>query len=90
MADATTTSNKIIDLADRFGFIFAAFSGLWLALTCASYANFIRLPDFALLHGMPAIIASAMFNAGYWGFLYPRVQARRKERLDQNKVNANG
>jgi hypothetical protein len=82
--------DKLIDLADRFALVFAAIGAFWFALSCASYANFVRLPDLALLKGIPAIIASILYNAAYWGFLYPRVETRRKERLGQMETSTNG
>lgn len=80
-------------LADRFRVPLSILSVGWFALTCADYAGFVRLPKFVLIDGMPGLIASGLFNALWWGFLYPRAEARRAARAAQShstKTNANG
>ena len=52
-------------------------STAWLMAVAFSYAGFVPLPDIALLHGTPALIASSAWNAGWWGFIRPAL-ARRK------------
>jgi hypothetical protein len=86
----------VIDrLIDRLDSAFAPFSSIlavigmaWFAAICAQYAGFIRLPDFALFHGFPAIVCSVIYNAVYWGFIYPHVQERRAVRLISKKGEA--
>lgn len=86
------------DLADRFRVPLSVLSVGWFALVCADYAGFVRLPKFVLIDGMPGLIASGLFNALWWGFLYPRAEARRAKRAAQAdsvkptsmKTNANG
>lgn len=76
--------DRLIDrwdaFADRYSVPLAVFGFAWMALGWASHARFIELPVWPLLAGISAIIAGVVFNAVWWGFLYPRVQRRRKER----------
>jgi len=68
--------------AERFRVPLAAFSVAWFALSCAEYAGFVDVPVPALvpLPGWLAILPAAIWNALWWGFAYPRVEARRKQR----------
>ncbi|WP_066649128.1 MULTISPECIES: hypothetical protein [Sphingomonas] len=80
-------------VADRLRVPLSVVSVGWFALTCADYAGFVRLPSFVLIDGMPGLIASGLFNALWWGFLYPRAEARRAERAAQSSStssNAHG
>jgi len=88
---------RLIDVADsvaeRFRVPMSVVSIGWFALTCADYAGFVRLPSFVLIDGVPGLIASGLFNALWWGFLYPRAEARRAERAAQassTSSNAHG
>jgi hypothetical protein len=79
----------VIDrLIDRMDAAFASFSGVlaviglaWIVATGLQYAGFVQLPDFALFQGVPALVGSVIYNAVYWGFVYPRVLERRAERM---------
>jgi hypothetical protein len=76
--------------AERFRVPLAILSIAWFAASCAEYAGFVDLPIPVLLplSGWLAILPAAMWNAVWWGFAYPRIEARGKQRniLD----NANG
>jgi hypothetical protein len=61
------------------------------ALSCASYAGFIHLPKFQFLTGLPALIFSVVYNAVWWGFVYPRVDENRKRRaVEREEATKNG
>ncbi len=76
--------NRAIDrwdaFAERYMTAMTVIGVLWMVLGWASHARFIELPEWPLLTGMSAIVAGVVFNAAWWGFLYPRVQRRRKQR----------
>ena len=89
--------DRLIDMADavtgRLRIPLSVLSVVWFALTCADYAGFAGLPEFALIDGLTGLIASGLFNALWWGFLYPRAEQRRTDRVavpTQVKTNANG
>lgn len=61
----------------------SVFSALVFVFGCASAAGFVRLPEvdwLQWLEGWPAIALAAVWNALWWGFGYPRVQARKAAR----------
>lgn len=77
-------------LTDRFRVPLSVLSVGWFALTCADYAGFVQLPGFALISGMPGLIASGIFNALWWGLVYPRAEKRRFDRSQSsNSLKAN-
>ena len=100
--NAPRAIDRLVDiadgLADRFRVPLSVLSVGWFALLCADYAGLVRLPKFVLIDGMPGLIASGLFNALWWGFLYPRAEKRRADRAaqadsvkpNQMKTNANG
>ena len=55
---------------------------IWLAVSCASYARFIDLPDIPLVTDEMALYFSATYNAGWWGFVRPAIE-RRKAALNR-------
>lgn len=79
--------DRIVDAADgflaRFRVPLSVASVAIFVLTCADYAGFVRLPSITLIDGMPGLIASGVYNAVWWGFLYPRAEARRASRAPQ-------
>ena len=50
---------------------------VWLAISCASYARFIDLPDIPFVTDEMALYFSAAYNAAWWGFLRPAIERRR-------------
>lgn len=75
--------------ADRFGVLLAALSIAWFAASCAEYAGFVDVPVPVLLPlpGWLAILPAALWNAIWWGFAYPRITARRAERMNMENFN---
>jgi uncharacterized membrane protein len=82
---------RIIATADRHSALFAVVGGIGLVLSSASYAGFIRLPRLEILSGIPAVIASVIYNGVWWGFVYPKVEEMRKNRkLQSEGASGNG
>jgi hypothetical protein len=79
--------DRVLDFAERFSKPLSILSGIWFALTCASYAGFISLPKFALLSGWSAIAASGVWNAIWWGYFYPQAEERRLSRAAKEHVD---
>ena len=69
--------DRIDSVLERIRIPLGIAGAVWFALTCAQHAGFVRLPDFSLLHGTPSLVFSVIYNAVYWGFIWPRVEARR-------------
>ena len=78
--------DALIDRVDafcaRWRVSLAVASGLWFALTCAAYANFIDLPAIVIIGGLPGVILAGLWNAIWWGLLYPRAERRRAARTN--------
>ena len=60
---------------------------VWLAVSCASYARFIDLPDIPFVTDEMALYFSAAYNAGWWGFVRPAIE-RRKAVLGSEKAQS--
>ena len=54
-------------------------AAIWFWLGIAIYARFIRLPELPWLSEQAVFWAGAAFNAVWWGFLRPAIEARRSE-----------
>ena len=71
--------DRIIAKLDRHKLAVSIVAGLWFWTSTAVYAGFIKLP------ALPAFVETAFFwssvaaNATWWGFLNPKIEARRKE-----------
>ncbi len=72
--------DRVDALLERFRVPMMVLGVLWFAAIFAQYAGLVRLPDLALLHGTPAIMFAAAYNAVYWGYVRPRVIRRRAAR----------
>ncbi|SMF75593.1 hypothetical protein [Allosphingosinicella indica] len=70
--------DRFFAVADRHQRVISFLGITWMVVSWAAYSRFISLPQIELLTGMPAIIASSVFNAVWWGFLNPRIEQRRK------------
>ena len=70
------------DFAARFRVPISVVAGVWFVASWASSAQFIELPELAILTGTPGIVASSAFNGLWWGWLYPRIERRRAERVE--------
>ena len=55
-------------------------AAIWFWLGIAIYARFIRLPELPWLPADALFWAGVAFNAVWWGFLRPAIQARRLQR----------
>lgn len=79
--------DSLTDRADAFAARHQRAFGIagagFLALTTAVYAQFIELPKFDWLSERTLMIASIVYNAGWWGFVHPRIEARREARAAQ-------
>lgn len=53
---------------------------VWFWLGIAIYARFIRLPELPWLSERAVFWAGVVFNAGWWGWLRPAIESRRKAR----------
>jgi hypothetical protein len=54
--------------------------GLWLALSWASSAHFIALPEIPLITGKSGVFASSAIAALWWGWINRRIVKRRAAR----------
>jgi hypothetical protein len=83
--------DRLIDLwdgfADRFRAVISVVSMAGLALSTAGYAGFVTLPKLLPFTGIWPIVISVVFNAVWWGVLYPRVVERRKAREQLQQAN---
>lgn len=84
--------DELIDDLDafttRWHLVLSIISIAWFVATCAEYAGFIEIPDILPLTGWAAILPASAWNGLWWGFAYPRILARRKQRTELE--NANG
>ncbi len=84
--------DDLIDRADAFSerwkTTVSVVSVAWFAATCADYAGFINLPVELPLTQWLGFVPVLLWNAIWWGFAYPRIEARRAER--KNMENPNG
>lgn len=55
-------------------------AAIWFWLGIAIYARFIRLPELPWLPADALFWAGVVFNAVWWGFLRPAIEARRSRR----------
>ena len=76
--------DALIDRADAFSTrwktVISVLSAGWFAATCADYAGFIKLPVELPLSEWLGFVPVVLWNALWWGFAYPRIEARRAER----------
>lgn len=83
--------DALIDRADafsqRWNTVIAVLSATWFVATCADYAGFIDLPLELPLIGSLGIFPAILWNGLWWGFAYPRIEARRAERKSMEFSN---
>ncbi|GEM_PF-4594846 len=70
--------NGLASFAMRHEKALAIAGAAWLALSSAVYARFVALPEIPFLTDEWAIWTSAGWNAAWWGFIHPQIDARRK------------
>ena len=76
--------DRIIALLDRRRLAITLVTALWFWTSTAIYAGFVALP------ALPETVTTAFFwssvaaNAGWWGFLNPKIEARRKELANED------
>ena len=70
------------DFATRYRRPISILAAGWFLLSWLSNARFLDLPEIPLLTGKTAIFASAAFNGLWWGWLNPRIERRRTERVE--------
>lgn len=74
----------LIALLDRRRLAITLVTALWFWTSTAIYAGFVALP------ALPETVTTAFFwssvaaNAGWWGFLNPKIEARRKELANED------
>jgi Na+/proline symporter len=75
---------RIIDRIDAFARRYrkplAILGLIWLAISWASSAHLIALPEIPLLTGKTGVFASSAFAALWWAWLNPRIVRRRAAR----------
>lgn len=62
--------------------IFTIAGAVWLAISCASWARFIDLPDIPFVTDRNAWMFSGAYNAVWWGVVHPQIDQRRKAIAD--------
>ncbi|MEA3263331.1 MAG: hypothetical protein U9R07_07590 [Pseudomonadota bacterium] len=80
MTQLAQAIDRLDTLAERYRRPISFFSALIFVLSCATWAGFIRWPNFELLSERQAVMISTGWNALWWGFLNPRIMRRRAER----------
>ena len=88
MAKFNQAIDRLDALAERYRRPISVFSAVIFALTCATWAGFIRWPEIDLLSERQAIMISTGWNAVWWGYLNPRIMRRRAERAAAGKAAA--
>lgn len=53
---------------------------IWFWLGIALHARIIRLPELPWLSDRAVFWAGVVFNAAWWGWLRPAIEARRQKR----------
>ena len=83
--------DDLIDQADaistRWKTVISVLSAAWFAATCADYAGFIKLPIELPLSEWLGFVPVVLWNALWWGFAYPRIEARRAERNSMEEAH---
>ncbi|MEO7751010.1 MAG: hypothetical protein ABIS09_06775 [Sphingomicrobium sp.] len=76
--------DRTIDRFDAFALryrrVLAILGGIWLVISWASSAGWVRLPEIPLLTGTSGVMASSAFAALWWSWLNPRINKRRVAR----------
>ena len=76
--------DQIIDRIDAFAGRYrkplAIVGIIWLAISWASSAHLIVLPEIPLLTGKSGVFASSACAALWWAWLNPRISKRRSAR----------
>lgn len=76
--------DSLIDRADAllapYAKAISIAGAIWFWAGCALYARFISLPELPFLTEPMVFWSGAVFNAVWYGFLYPAIQRRRKAR----------
>ncbi len=73
--------DRIIRIAMRHERAIAIASAIWFALGCAIAARFFVLPEWLeipYLTDRNAFWLTGGWNAAFWGFIHPKLEARRK------------
>ena len=78
--------DRVQAFAARHDRVLSVLSTLWLVLVSFSYAGFVDLPEIALLHGTPALVASTAWNGAWWGFIHPALVRRQRAREAAQEV----
>ncbi|MBX7481926.1 hypothetical protein [Qipengyuania qiaonensis] len=71
--------DRFIELLDRHQRAITICAALWFWASTAVYARFVALPDMPQAVKDGFFWASVAANAGWWGFLRPKIESRRKE-----------
>ena len=75
--------DRAVAFAARHDKALAIAGGVWFWAGIAVYARFVALPELVPEAWRPWFFwLSVAFNAGWWGFLYPQIAARKKALAD--------
>lgn len=77
-------------LSERYQRLISIGSAVLFALSCATWAGWIRWPDLGLLTERQAVLIGTGWNAIWWGFLNPRIVRRRAQRAPADQPEASG
>ena len=70
--------DRLASFAMRHEKALAIAGAAWLGLSSAVYARFVTLPEIPFLTDDMALWTSTAWNAGWWGFVHPQIDKRRK------------
>lgn len=71
--------NHFIRFIDRHRRLFSIVGAIWMAVGCAVYAKFLKLPTFQFLPDDVILYSGAVYNVFWWGFARPAIERREKK-----------
>ena len=80
--------DRFIAFSDRHRITLAVIGAVWFAISWANNARFIDLPKIPLLTANGAMWLSTAYNGIWWGFINPRIERRRKARVETTIAGA--
>lgn len=73
--------DRLDAFADRHKRALSIIGGAWFVVGCAVASGMVRVPDLGIISNRTALLVATLYNAIWWGWLHPRAEKRRNERL---------
>ncbi len=77
---------RAAQFADRHERAIAVAGAIWLAISSASYAFDLKLPEIPFVTDENAWMFSGGWNAAWWGFIRPAIEKRRANGKETGKA----